>query len=117
MKYANYLALLATLTVLLPLGALARDKNEHSVNIAESLQVGSTQLKPGKYQVEWQEAGPAVRVTFMLHGKTVATASATLKTNQSQVTHDDVVFQRMGNNKGLLKEIDFSRHKEALVFG
>ncbi len=116
MKYANYLALLATLTLLLPICALARDKNEHSVNIAESLQVGATQLKPGKYQVEWQEAGPTVQVRFMLHGKTVATASATLKTDDAQVKQDDVVFQRTGN-KGLLKEIDFGHQKEALVFG
>ncbi len=116
MKYANYLALLAALTLLLPLSALARDKNEHSVNLAESLQVGDTQLKAGNYQVDWREAGPAVHVQFMLHGKIVATVPAMLKTDDAQVTHDDVVFQNTGNKK-LLEEIDFGHQKEALVFG
>jgi len=50
MKYLKYLAVLATLTLLSPL-CLARDKNERSVTIYNSIQVGSTQLKPGDYTV------------------------------------------------------------------
>jgi len=117
MKYAKYLALLAAWTLLRPLGALARDKDQHSVDIQDPVQVGATQLKPGSYKVEWQEAGPAVHVRFVQEGKAVATATATLKMNDAQVTQDDVVIQKTSANKELLEEIDFVHEKEALVFG
>jgi hypothetical protein len=117
MRLVKYLALLSTLTLLFPLAALARDKNEHSVNIADTVQIGSTQLKPGDYKVEWQETGPAVQVKFMKNGKTVATASGTLKTNDAQVFQDDIVTQMTSAHRKVLKEIDFGHDKEALVFG
>jgi len=85
MKHLNYLVLLSALALLSPLHALARDKDQHSVNIPESVQIGSTTLTPGSYKVEWQGAGPAVQVEFLRYGKTVATAPATLKTNDKEV--------------------------------
>lgn len=117
MKLAKYMAFLSVFTLLLPLSALAKDKNERSVNIPNTVQVGSTQLKPGDYKVEWQEAGPAVQVKFLRYGKTVATASGTLKTNDSQVTQDDIVTQQVNPHQNVLKEIDFGHQKEALLFG
>lgn len=116
MRHTKYLAFLSTVILLFPIWALARDKNQHSVDISDSVQVGTTQLKPGTYKVEWQEAGPAVHVKFMHDGKTVATEPATLKTNDSQVTQDDLVFQTTSTNKKELREIDFGHQKEALVF-
>lgn len=104
MKYAKYLALLATLTLLTPFCALARERNQHSVDIHNSVQVGTTQLKPGSYKVEWQEDGPAVNVRFVQGGKTV-------------VTQDDMVMRTTSANKNVLEEIDFGHQKEALVFG
>jgi len=80
------------------------------------VQIGSTQLKPGNYKLEWHDAGSAVNVTFEQNGKIVATTSATLKMNDSQVTQDDVVIQT-SDNKKVLKEIDFGHQKEALLFG
>jgi hypothetical protein len=50
-KHLPYMAVLSTLTLLFPLGALARD-NKRSVDITDAVQVGSTQLKPGNYKVE-----------------------------------------------------------------
>ena len=117
MTYVKYLALLATLTLLFPLWALAKDKNQHSVSILDSVQVGTTQLKPGTYKVEWQETGPVVDVRFVQDGRTVATAPGTLKMNDPQVTQDDVVIDLTSANKKLLEEIDFGHQKEALVFG
>lgn len=117
MKCAKCMALISTLTLLFPLSMWARDKNQHSVDIPDSVQVGTTRLKPGSYKVEWQEAGPTVRVEFVQNGKTVATASGTLKVNDSQVIQDDVVIQTTDANKKVLKEIDFGHQKEALVFG
>jgi hypothetical protein len=112
MKHLRYLlALLSILAVLSPLSVFARDKNQHSVDIPSTVQVGGTQLKPGNYKVEWQGTGPDLQVTFLRDGKTVATATATLKTNQ--VTQDEIITDLENNT---LHEIDFHRSKEALVF-
>jgi hypothetical protein len=113
MKTLRYLTFLSILAVLSPLGAFARDNNQHSVDIPSTVQVGGTQLEPGTYKVEWQGTGPDTQVTFLRHGKTVATAPATLKTNDSQVTQDDIVTD--STNK-TLREIDFSHDKQSLVF-
>jgi hypothetical protein len=117
MRYVKCLALLSTLTLLSPVLVFARDKNQHSVDIANPVLVGTTQLKPGTYKVEWQDAGPMVRVKFFQSGKAVATAPATLKTNNPQVTQNDVVTRTTSANKNVLEEIDFEHQKESLVFG
>lgn len=116
MKYLNFLALLLTLALLSPLSALARDKNQRSVEIPDAVQVGTTQLRPGNYSVEWQGTGPQVQVTFQRDGNTVATAPATLKTNDDQVTRDGIVTDPTNANTRALKEIDFGHQKEALIF-
>ncbi len=117
MKCAKYTALLSALLLLLPLSVWARAKNQHSLKIRDSVQVGATQLKPGTYEVEWQEAGPVVHVEFVKNGKTMATASGTLKMNDAQVSEDDIVVQSTSDHRKVLKEIDFQRQKEALIFG
>ena len=114
-KYSQYLAVLSILALLFPLGALARN-NAHSVQILDVLQIGSTQLKPGNYKVEWQGTGPAVQVSFEQNGKTVVTMPATLKTNDDQVTQDAIMTEATSADTTELKEIDFGRQKEALVF-
>ena len=117
MSYPKYLALLSTFALLTPLSTLARDKNEHSVTIYDSVVVGATQLKPGNYKIEWRETGPTVQVSFLEDGKTVATVPGTLKTNDDQVTRDDTVIDTTNANGKVLKEIDFGHQKEALLFG
>lgn len=117
MKCVKCMALMSALTLLFPLSMWARNKNQHSVDIPDSVQIGTTQLKPGNYKLEWQDAGSAVQVKFEQNGKFVATASGTLKMNDSQVIQDDVVIQTTITHKKILKEIDFGHQKEALVFG
>ena len=114
-KYSLYLAALSTLALLFPLGASARD-NKHSVDIPAEVQIGSTQLKPGNYTVEWQGTGPAVQVSFRRDGKTMVTVPGTLKTNDDQVTQDAIVTEATSADTSTLKEIDFAHQKEALVF-
>ena len=116
MKLIKYAALLSMLTLLSSVSALARDKNQHSVEIPDSVQVGGAQLKPGNYQVEWQGTGPEVQVNFVRDGKAVATVPGTLKTNDAHVTQDEIVTDTTSSNTQTLKEIDFSRNKESLVF-
>jgi hypothetical protein len=114
-KYLQYLAVLSTLVLLFPLGALAREK-AHSVRIPDVLRVGNTQLNPGDYKVEWQGAGPEVQVSFQQNGKTVITLPGVLKTNDGQVTQDAVVTEATSASTLTLKEIDFGHQRQALVF-
>ncbi len=118
MKQIKYTALLSMLALLSAVSAFAGDKNQHSVDISETVQVGNTQLNPGSYRIEWQGTGPEVQVNFMRNGKTVATASGTFKTNDTNVTQDEVVTDTTSANTNTktLKEIDFSHNKESLVF-
>jgi|SRR5580658_5219899 hypothetical protein len=113
MKSVKYLALLSTLALLFSLNAFARDKNQHSVDISDTVQVGSTQLQPGTYKVEWQGAGPSVQVTFLLHGKTVATVPGTLKTNNGPA-QNAIQTNVTSSNTKTLTEIDLGRQE--LVF-
>jgi hypothetical protein len=114
MQQLKYAALLSTLALLSPVGALARDKNQHSVQIPESMQVGSAQLEPGNYRVEWQGTGPEVQVNFVRNGKTVATVPGTLNANDKRVVQDAIVTDTTSST---LKEIDFGRDKESVIFG
>lgn len=118
MKQIKYTALLSMLALLLAVSAFAGDKNRHSVDISETVQVGNTQLNPGSYRVEWQGTGPEVQVNFVRYGKTVATASGKFTTNDTHVTQDEVVTDTTSadTNTKTLKEIDFSHNKESLVF-
>ena len=91
MKHLRCLALLSIFAMLSSLSVFARNKNQQSVDIPDTVQVGGTQLKPGNYKMEWQGTGPDIQVTFLRDGKTVVTVPATLKTNDDQVTQDDIV--------------------------
>jgi hypothetical protein len=116
MKQIKYINLLFILAFMSSMGAFAKDSNRHSVEIPDSIHVGGTELKPGKYDVKWQGTGPEIQVSFVHDGKIVATVPGTLKTNDPNVTEDDVVTDTTSDNARTLKEIDFSHNKESLVF-
>jgi hypothetical protein len=114
----SYFAAVLSLTCLLGFSGsayAARDK-AHSVKIFDVVQIGTTELKPGNYKLEWEGTGPAVEVSFRQNGKTVVTVSGTFKTNDDQVTQDGIVTVATGTGTSTLKEIDFGHQKEALVF-
>ncbi len=116
MKQVKHATLLLILALMSSIGTFAKDSNRHSVEISDSVQVGGSQLKPGKYDLTWQGAGPEIQVSFVHDGKTVATVTGTLKTNDPNVTGDDIVTETTGASAKTLKEIDFSHNKESLVF-
>ena len=112
MKHVRYFALLSMLAVLSPLGALARDKNQRSVDIPNAMRVEGVQLEPGHYKLQIQGTGPDVQVTFLQNGKTVGTVPGKL-TNDNEITQDSIV---MDSANKTLDEIHFRRDKESLVF-
>jgi hypothetical protein len=104
------------MALLIPAAALARENNSRSLDIPNAVVVNHTTLKPGHYKVEWQQPGPKVQVEFVHNGKTVATAPATLKTNDSQVMQSDIMTHQNASHQAVLTEIDFGHQKEALIF-
>ncbi len=115
MRCAKYMVLLATLALLVPLSAFARPKNEHDVNLTAAVQVGSTQLKPGTYKVEWQGNQQSLSVSFVEGGKTVATTQGKMVEQSKPALYDAVVMKTAGKTTRI-EEIDFRGQKDALVF-
>lgn len=113
MKNLKYLLLLSTFAILFSYNVFAKDKNQGRVNIPNAVSIGATHLAAGDYKVNWEGTGPAVQVNFVKNGKVVATAPATLRTNDNTVTQDSITTDATSHS---LKEIDFSHQKEALVF-
>jgi uncharacterized protein YhdP len=112
-KYALFLSMLA---MLLPISAAARSDNQRKVNLSTAVEVGSTQLQPGTYRLEWQGNGPAVNVEFIQNGQTVATTQARWVDKSQPAPYDSVVTEKAGNNQNRLMEIDFHKQKQVLQF-
>jgi hypothetical protein len=114
MRCAKYVVLLAALALLVPLSAFAQSKSARNVVILDTVQVGSTQLKPGTYKVEWQGTGPLLSVSFLQHGKTVATTQGKIVEAKTPWVDDGVVTKNTGNTL-TVEEIDFGGRTESLV--
>src|SRR5512135_2322915 len=114
MKSAKYLSLLAGIAMLLPLSAYAKDANEGKFTIAEPVQVGSTQLKPGDYKVQWDGSGDSVNVKILQGKKTVANSSARLVNHDQESPYNAVILKDAAGGKAI-NEIDFGKRKEALI--
>lgn len=116
MKTVKYLFLLAGIAMLLPLSALAKDSNEGKFTISEPVQVGSTQLKPGNYKVQWDGSGDAVQVKILQGKKTVATTSGKLVNHDQPAPYDSVILKSANSGKAI-NEIDFRNSKQGLILG
>ena len=77
----SYFTAVLSLPCLLGFGgsAYAARDNAHSVEIFYAVQIGTTELKPGSYKVEWQGTGSAVEVTFRRNGKTLVTGTRNIQ--------------------------------------
>ena len=117
MRKSNHFIVLAALASLLLLEmAFAREKNQAALNLTETVQVGSAQLKPGNYKLEWQGDGPTVQVRIFQEHKLVATAPGKLIQKPQLGDQDDFVLKTVSGNMKRLDEVDLSKRKEALVF-
>ena len=116
MSCANYLELAAALLLLLPRGAFAKGKSEHSLKLDEAVQVGSAQLRPGNYKVEWNGAGPAVSINFLQNGKTLLSTTGRLVEKDKPAEADEVTTRKTATNQQRLEELDFAKRTEVLLF-
>lgn len=117
MRTAKYLSLVAGLAILLPLSVMAKDSsNSGKFTVSEPVKLGSTQLKPGDYKIEWDGTGDSVNVKIMQGKNTVATSPAKLVNHDNAAPYNAVILNdATGGGKGI-SEIDFGKRKEALVF-
>jgi hypothetical protein len=114
MKFVKYAAVLGLVTLSMSLGAFAKDKNEGKFRLSNSVQVGSTELKPGDYKATWEGTGSDVQVKILQGKNVVATTSAKLV--EKSASQDSVTVGN-ANSSRALQEIDFGSLRKALVFG
>ena len=109
MKYFALLAFVATLT----LGAFAKDQNQGKFTLSDTVQLGSTQLKPGEYKAAWEGTGSDVQVKILKGKEVVATVPAKL---EDQKSGQDSVSLGNANGTKTLVGIDFGGLHKGLVF-
>ena len=115
MKTCKYIAIVAVLASGLSLNAFAKDKNETRVTLSDSVQVGTTELKPGDYTLQWEGNGPDVQVKVLKGRNLVATVPAKLA--QGIGRNFDAITIRSVSNVKTLDQVDFAGGKRSLVFG
>src|SRR5260370_8589675 len=111
MKALARLTSLATLSVALTSVTLAATKNQGNFTLPDTVRIGSTELRAGDYKAEWQEeAGGAVKVDILQHGKTVATVEGKLKDLQQPAPYDAVLTKTVDDNAKTIHQINFNKH-------
>jgi flagellar basal body P-ring protein FlgI len=117
MKFVQYLASFAVVSLVLSLSAFAKDSHSGKFTLSDTVQVGSAQLSPGDYKVEWNGSANNVKIEIIKNGKTVATADGQIKNLQQPAPYNAVLTKTMQDNTKQLNEIDFDKRSEALVLG
>lgn len=119
MKFRMMYVLTIAAATLLTSSVFAKAKNQGSMTVDQTIQIGSTQLKPGHYKVEWSNTTAnqnQVNVDFVRHDKTVATVPAKLISRATPSPYNDIVTTHAKNDKPQqLQEIDFNHRTQALV--
>ena len=115
MKVVQYFASFTVIAVVLSVGAFAKDSHSGNFTLADTVQVGSTQLAPGNYKAEWDGPANDVKINIMRHGKTIATTEGQIKNLQQPAPYDAVAIKTLQNNTKALDEIEFNNRSEALV--
>ena len=115
MKFARYFASFGILTLVLFMGAFAKDNHSGNFTLFDTVRVGSTELEPGHYKAEWTGSADNVKVDILQNGQTVATAQGTIKDLGQPSPYDAVTTKTLQDNTKALDEIDFNKRSEALV--
>lgn len=116
MKTLPYLAALALFSFALSASSFARDTHSGSFNLDDTVRVGSTNLSPGHYKVEWNGPDDHLQVNILKNGKTVVTTEGHIKNLPERANYDAVVLKDLSNNAKSIDEIDFNHRTEALQF-
>jgi len=69
--------------VLLSVSGWASDRMKANIQIYKTVNVGSTQLAPGEYEITWTGSGTSAEATFSQGKKVIATVPAQLTQERS----------------------------------
>lgn len=119
MRYKHLFVGAIAVVTLFALSAFAstKNRNEGKITVSAPVEVGSTQLAPGNYKVEWSGTGDQVKVSIMNRDQTVVTVPAKVVTHAEPSRYDALVTVPATNGKTeqQLQEIDFNNRTQALV--
>ena len=79
-------------------------------------EVGSTQVAPGDYKVEWTGTGDNVQVNILKGKNVVATTEGKVVELPKKAENSSVTTRALDNNTRALMEIQFDNRTESLVF-
>jgi len=114
MKSLRYLVSFTVLMMMLSLGAMAKDKDSGTFDLSAPARVGSTELAPGHYKIEWSGTANDVKVSVLQVGKQVATADGKIKNLPERSRYTSVTLKTLGDNTQAVEEIQFNNRTEAL---
>jgi hypothetical protein len=115
MRFAQLVTLIAAVVLLSPIAIFAKQKDQGKMQLGDTVQIGSAQLKPGDYKVEWYGSGPTVKVEFLRYDKMVATTAGKVIELKHPSPYDDVVLKPTKHGQSqTIDEIDFNNRREAL---
>jgi len=118
MKYPKYLAVIAVFCLITTAGVFADSKSKDSgkLNLSDSVQVGSTQVAPGDYKVEWNGTGDNVKINILKGRNVVATTEGKLVELPKKAENNSVTIRNLDNNTRAIMEIQFDNRTQSLVF-
>ncbi len=118
MKYPKYFAVIAVFCLITTAGLFADSKSKDSgkLNLANPVQIGSTQVAPGDYKVEWSGTGDNVQVNILKGKNVVATTEGKLVELSKKAENSSVTTKALEGNTRALIEIQFDNKKQSLVF-
>ena len=118
MKFSHFFKIMTLAAVLaLTTGAFAAGGvHKGSLQVNDPVQVNGKQLKAGEYTVIWDGEGPAVSLHFMLNGKEVATAPATVVQLDQKASTDAAEVKAAAGDRQL-SALRFSGKKFELDLG
>jgi hypothetical protein len=117
MKSLAYLASFAILAVVLSASSFAKDSHSGSFTLPDTARVGSIDLAPGSYKVEWNGPANDLKINILQAGKTVATAQGHIENLPQRAPYGAVTLKTLDNNTKVVDEIEFDHRNEALQFG
>lgn len=115
MKYVR--AAVITALALLSASVVFAARNSSTFTLSEPVQVGTSQLKPGEYKVEWEGSGSALQVKILQAGKTVATATGKMVDHKDRSPYNDVILKPGTGPAKTIDQFDFSNSNQSLVLG
>jgi hypothetical protein len=107
--------LIVALGTVLLTGTGAFAKGAHILN-AYPATVNGQSIKPGHYDVEWQEHSPEATVTFSQDRHTVATVQGKVEERSTRYKEDAVIYDSGADGTKRIVEIQFAKSNKVLVF-